>query len=245
MRVVITGGASGIGKALAERFVDDGARVAVLDVDREGLAALRNALPDLEVAVEVDVSDRAGVVEVFTDLDRRWGGVDTVFNNAGIMRQAPFLEADASEWERVLAVNLTGTFHVAQEAARRMDAGDGGVIVNVSSVSGMVGMPEYVSYNVSKAGLIGFTKTLALELGPKIRVNAICPGFVHTPLIDREIPSPENQAAMAARLPAGRMADPSEIAALGAYLASNSAAFVTGQAFVIDGGETAGGLASI
>jgi len=244
MRVVITGGASGIGKALARRFVDDGARVAVLDVDREGLTALQNTLPGLEVAAEADVSDRARVAEVFADLDRLWGGVDTLFNNAGVMRHAPFLEADAAGWEHVLAVNLTGAFHVAQEAARRMDAGDGGVIVNVSSVSGMVGMPDYVSYNVSKAGLIEFTKTLALELGPKIRVNAICPGFVHTPLIDREITSPEDQAAMAARLPAGRMAHPDEIAALGAYLASNAAAFITGQAFVIDGGETAGGLAS-
>ena len=245
MRVVITGGASGIGAALARRFAGDGARVAVLDTDRAGLAALRNTLPGLEVAAEADITDRERVAEVFADLDRRWGGVDTLFNNAAITLYASFLEADAADWERVLAVNLTGAFHVTQEAARRMAAGDGGVIITISSVSGMVGMPGYASYNVSKAGLIEFTKTLALELGPKIRVNAICPGFVHTPLIDREIPNPAEQAEMAARLPMRRMAHPDEIAALGAYLASNAAAFVTGQALVIDGGETAGGLASI
>lgn len=239
-RVLVTGSASGIGLAIAQRFVDDGARVAVLDVDDRAVRGL-----DLGAALRLvgDVADPVSVDRAFAEIDRAWGGVDVVFNNAGVSIREPALCASLEHWNRTLAVNLTGTFLVAQRAAARMVCQGSGAIVNIASVSGMVGMPNYMSYNVSKAGVIELTKTLALELAPKVRVNAICPGYVLTPMQAAEYSSDEIDAC-AAKLPLGRLGQPEEIAALGAYLASDEARFVTGQPFVIDGGETAGGLAS-
>jgi len=242
-RVLVTGGVSGIGAAIARRFARDGARVAVVDRDEKGVEALGGDSSPVELPLVGDVSEPASVAAVFEELDRRFGGVDVVFNNAGISVREPFLDATFESWSRVLAVNLTGVFLVSQQAAARMlDQGDG-VIVNLGSVSGMVGMPGYAAYNVSKAGVIELTKTMALELAPTVRVNAICPGYVLTPMQAAEY-TPEALRECEEKVPAGRLGRPEEIASLAAYLASDEAGYVTGQSFVIDGGETAGGLAS-
>ena len=169
--------------------------------------------------------------------------MDILINNAGISRRHDLLRITPAAWQEVLAVNLTGSFYVAQQAARRMMAAGSGVILNMGSVSGMVGMPGYADYNASKAGVIELTRTLALELAPTVRVNAVCPGYVMTPMQAAEY-TPEMIAAVNRKIPLARHAQPTEIAALFAFLASEEAPFITGQAFVIDGGETAGGLAS-
>ncbi|MFG1944096.1 SDR family NAD(P)-dependent oxidoreductase [Nonomuraea sp. NPDC048826] len=241
-RVVVTGGASGIGAAIARRFAGDGARVAVLDRDEEALDRLGDRVPGADLALLTDVTDPAAVDAAFEELDRRWGGLDVAVNNAGVSSPCAFADLPLAEWERILRVNLTGVFLVAQRATRRM-RGHGGSIVNIASVSGMVGMPDYSAYNVSKAGVIELTRTLALELAPDIRVNAICPGYVLTPMQEAEY-SPARLADCARKIPLGRLGRPEEIAGLAAYLAGDEAEFVTGQTFVIDGGETAGGLAS-
>ncbi|MGI5270363.1 SDR family NAD(P)-dependent oxidoreductase [Nonomuraea sp. CA-218870] len=241
-RVIVTGGASGIGAAIARRFAGDGARVAVLDRDEAALARLDDLVPGAELRLVTDVGDPEAVDAAFEELDRRWGGLDVAVNNAGVSSPCAFTDLPLDDWERILRVNLTGVFLVAQRAARRM-RGAGGSMVNIASVSGMVGMPDYSAYNVSKAGVIELTKTLALELAPEIRVNAICPGYVLTPMQEAEY-SPARLAECASRIPLGRLGRPGEIAALAAYLAGDEAEFVTGQTFVIDGGETAGGLAS-
>lgn len=241
-RVLITGGASGIGAATAARFVEEGARVAVLDRDAEGCTRILRDLPTVVTAL-ADVSDHAQVRSAFATILRDLGALNVVINNAGISIRHNFIDITPEEWNRVLAVNLTGVFHVAQTAARHMMEHTGGVILNMASTNGIVGHPYYADYNATKAGVIELTKSMALELAPKVRVNAVAPGYVLTPMQRAEY-ADEMLEAVNQKIPLRRHAQPEEIAALFAFLASDDAAYLTGQVYVIDGGETAGGLAS-
>ena len=242
-RVLITGGASGIGAATARRFVEEGSRVAILDRDRTGCDTIRRSLPELIDAFVADVSDFRQVQRAVGDAIAALGGLDVVINNAGISIRHEFLGITPEEWNRVLAVNLTGVFYVAQAAARHMMEHDGGVILNMASTNGIVGHPFYADYNATKAGVIELTKSMALELSPKVRVNAVAPGYVLTPMQRAEY-TDEMLDRVNRKIPLGRHADPAEIASLFAYLASDDAAYVTGAVYVIDGGETSGGIAS-
>jgi NAD(P)-dependent dehydrogenase (short-subunit alcohol dehydrogenase family) len=242
-RVLITGGASGIGRATVQRFLQEGATVAVFDRDEAGLNDLRSELPPLAAAILVDVSDHQAVAQAFDRLDQVFDGLDILINNAGISIRHPFIDITPEEWEKVVRVDLFGVFYVAQQAARRMLADDGGVIINMGSTNGMVGQPFYADYNAAKAGVIELSRTMAVELAPSIRVNAVCPGYVLTPMQKAEY-TPEMMAAVNNKIPLKRHALPEEIAALFAFLASDEAPYISGQPIVIDGGEIAGGLAS-
>jgi meso-butanediol dehydrogenase/(S,S)-butanediol dehydrogenase/diacetyl reductase len=242
-RVLITGGAGGIGTATAGRFLEEGARVVALDRDPAALSRLRSELPGLSGTIQADVSDPDDVARAFAEMDELAGGLDVLINNAGISIRHGFLDVTAQEWRKVMDVNLSGVFFVAQQAARRMLEGSGGVILNMGSTNGLMGYPYYADYNASKAGVIELTRTMALELGPRVRANAVCPGFILTPMQAAEY-TDEMQRAFAAKLPLDRLGRPEDVAALFAFLASDDAAFITGQCFVIDGGELAGGLAS-
>lgn len=242
-RVLITGGASGIGAATVARFVEEGARVVVLDRDEAGCQNIAAAHPNLTGTIAADVSDVTAVAQAFTQLDQLCGGLDVLINNAGISIRHTFMEITPQEWQQVLSVNLNGVFYMAQEAARRMLAQGSGVIINMGSTNGLMGYPYYADYNASKAGVIELTRSMALELAPAVRVVAVCPGYVLTPMQEAEY-TPEMMQAVNSKIPLGRHAKPAEIAALFAFLASDEAPYFTGHPIIIDGGETAGGLAS-
>jgi meso-butanediol dehydrogenase/(S,S)-butanediol dehydrogenase/diacetyl reductase len=242
-RVIITGGASGIGAATAARLLEEGSRVVIVDRDEMACGRIHREVPGIVGAFLADVADLPQVQHAFGNAILVLGGLDVVINNAGISIRHKFLDITAEEWGRVLAVNLTGVFNVAQTAARYMSEHAGGVILNMASTNGIVGHPFYADYNATKAGVIELTRSMALELAPKIRVNAVAPGYVLTPMQRAEY-SDVMLEAVNRKIPLGRHAKPEEIAALFAFLASDDAAYLNGQVYVIDGGETAGGLAS-
>src|SRR4051795_3825386 len=236
-RVVVTGGTSGIGEATSRRFLDEGARVVALAIGEDEVATAAERIPGLH-AIRCDVADAGDVGRAFGEADTVLGGVDVLVANAGISVRKPFLEIDEADWRRVLDVNLTGVFFCAQQAARRMDGGGGGVILMTASTNGLTGHSHYADYNASKAGVILLARTMALELAPRIRVNAVCPGYVLTPMQRAEY-SDEMLAEVNAGIPLGRHASPQEIAALYAFLASDEGTYFTGAVISIDGGETA------
>jgi meso-butanediol dehydrogenase/(S,S)-butanediol dehydrogenase/diacetyl reductase len=226
-KVVVTGGTSGIGAATAQRFRDEGCEVVVL---------ARSPGPDVIVC---DVGDREQVDHAF----ERIGSLDVLIDNAGVSVRSPAVDIGADQWEQVVATNLTGAFWVAQAAARRMLLGAGGVILFTASTNALVGYRYYADYNATKAGLVALAKSLALEWAPTIRVNAVCPGYVLTPMQEAEY-TPEMLEQVNRRIPLGRHATPEELAGLFAYLAGDEAAYFTGSVIVMDGGETAGSMIS-
>jgi meso-butanediol dehydrogenase/(S,S)-butanediol dehydrogenase/diacetyl reductase len=242
-RVLITGGASGIGAATAKRFLEEGSAVVVLDRDARARDRIRKELPDLAGTVDADVSNLQQVQAAFEDAIRLMAGVDVLINNAGISIRHNFLDITPEDWDKVIAVNLTGVFYVAQTAAKHMWERGSGVILQTASTNGIMGYPYYADYNATKAGVIELTRSMALELSPKIRVCAVAPGYVLTPMQRAEY-TDEMLEEVNRKIPMRRHAKPEEIAALFAYLASDDAAFVTGHVYTIDGAETAGGLAS-
>ena len=243
IRVLITGGASGIGLAAVRRFLGEGAQVVILDRDRVSIDTVHSSMENLTGTIVADVSDCRAVVEAFNDLDALCGGLDVLINNAGISIRHKFLEITAEEWQDVMNVNLNGAFYVAQQSALRMKEQKSGVILNIGSTNGLIGYPFYADYNASKAGIIELTRSMALELAPDVRVNAICPGYILTPMQKAEY-TLEMIQEVNKKIPMGRHGYPEEVAALLVFLASEEAAFITGQTIVLDGGEIAGGLAS-
>ncbi|MFX1285805.1 MAG: SDR family NAD(P)-dependent oxidoreductase [Promethearchaeota archaeon] len=242
-RVLITGGARGIGAATASRFLNEDARVVVLDIDGEACQRIKDELPALSGTICADVSNHEAVIRAFNELDDLFKGLDILINNAGISIRHPFMEITPEEWRSVIDVNLNGMFFVAQQAAQKMLMQGNGVILNMGSTNGMMGYPYYADYNSSKAGVIELTRSMALELAPTVRVNVICPGYILTPMQKAEY-TPDMLHECESKIPLGRLGQPEEVAALFAFLASDEAQFITGQCFVIDGGEIAGGLAS-
>jgi meso-butanediol dehydrogenase/(S,S)-butanediol dehydrogenase/diacetyl reductase len=242
-RVVITGGAGGIGTSTAARFLEEGAKVIIMDKDEDACQHVEKQLPALEKSIICDVASPDSVKQAFEQLNELFGGLDILINNAGISIRHKFMDITAKEWKRVIDVNLNGVFFVAQQAAQHMLAGNGGVIINMGSTNGLAGYHYYGDYNASKSGVIELTRSMALELGPTIRVNAVCPGFIMTPMQEAEY-TPEMQRAFYEKLPLKRLGSPDDVASLFAFLSSDEASWITGQHFVIDGGELAGGLAS-
>lgn len=244
---VVTGASSGIGRATAIAFAKEGAFVVIVDLDRErGEAVAQEARSHGGDAcfIAADVSQEAQVREVIDLVVERWGRLNVLVNNAGVYLQGDVAQTSLEDWQRIMAINLTGAFLCIKYAVPAMAKTGGGVIVNVSSEAGLVGIKGQVAYNVSKGAVIALTRSCAVDLAERgIRVNSVCPGTTDTPLVQEAVSRapdpPQARRQLEAVRPLNRLGTPEEIASAILYLASDQAAYATGSIFSIDGGYTA------
>ncbi len=237
---LVTGAARGLGRCIAETLAAAGAKVACIDVNTESLAetvaAIRAAGGTAEpFACDVTQSDRVG--EVVDEVVKLWNGLNILVNNAGVTRDNVLVRMKDEQWDLVLNINLRGTFLFTRAAARPMMKARGGRIINVASVSGLMGNPGQVNYSASKAGVIGLTRTVAVELASRnITVNAVAPGFIATDMTAKL--GEEILQEVRKQIPLGRLGDPQDVADAVLFLASDAASFITGHVLTIDGGLT-------
>jgi glucose 1-dehydrogenase len=239
---IVTGGATGIGRAIATRFAQEGAAVTIDYAGRpDPAAAVLQAIEHAggrALAVDADVSRSDDVARLVQQTVEKWGKLDILVNNAGIEEKHPFLEMPEDVWHKVIAVNLTGPWLCSQAAAKQMaQQGNGGRIINISSVHEEITMPTNAPYCASKGGLRMLMRTIAVELAPhKITVNNIGPGAIDTPMDEALKAHPEIMRTLLGEIPLGRMGRPEEVASLASFLASDEAAYITGSTYFIDGG---------
>ncbi len=239
--VVVTGAGRGIGLAVAEAFAEEGARVAVLSRNEQSCgkaaAGINKAHPDAARAYAVDVADYEGVQEIGKRVLDEFGGVNILVNNAGVTRDGLLLRMKPEDWDAVLDTNLKGAFNMVKAFQRSLMKAEDPRIVNISSVIGLIGNAGQANYAASKAGLIGFTKSVARELaGRKVTCNAIAPGFIRTDMTDAL--GEKMQGEILKMIPLHDMGGPEEIAALALFLAGPAGRYITGQVIAIDGGMT-------
>jgi 3-oxoacyl-[acyl-carrier protein] reductase len=242
---LVTGAAQGIGAGIAQQFAQAGARVGVLDIKEElaaDTAATITAAGGQALALGADVADAGLVESAVARVADEFGGLDIVINNAGVIRDNLLFKMTEDDWDTVLSVHLRGAFLVTRAAQRIMVQRRYGRVINLSSTSAL-GNRGQANYSAAKAGMQGFTKTTALELGPfGITVNAIAPGYINTPMTQATaerlgVPAAERQAAVSARLPVRRVGQPSDIASAALFLAAEESGFITGQVLYVDGGQ--------
>ncbi len=240
---IITGGASGIGKSAAILFAQHGAKIVVADIDEQGAKQTVADIQDIgneAVYVQTDVTISANTERMVAEAVSRYGKLDILLSSAGIAMRLPVADLPEEDWHRCLDVNLTGVYLCAKAAIPAMKK-NGGSIINLSSIYGLVGAEIRAAYAASKGGVTNLTRSMALDYAKEhIRVNCICPGFVETPLVAEVVKTPQEYRKLADRHPMRRLAQPEEIAYGALYLASDESAFVTGIALPIDGGYTAG-----
>lgn len=243
--VLITGAASGIGAATATRFAADGYKVVIADRDKQAADSLRNILveqygDDCADSFCADVSNQEQVLAMVKFAETRFGSLDILVNNAGMAGSGPVATASSKHWQKVMDVNLNAVFWASQAALDIMLKQGSGIIINTASISGLLGDYGMSSYNAAKAAVINLTRTTALDHArDNIRVNAVCPGAVATPLLSGVLDNAEIEAKVNANIPMGRMAKPEEIANVICFLSSDEASFMTGAVIPVDGGITA------
>ena len=241
---IITGAASGIGKATACLFAQHGAKVVVADIDENGANQTVEAIHEAgkeAIYVYTDVTIADNTERMVQETVGTYGKLDILFNNAGIAMRLPVGELQEADWHRCLDVNLTGVYLCAKAVIPEMQKNGGGSIINMSSIYGIVGADVRAAYVASKGGVTNLTRGMALDYAQdNIRVNCLCPGFVETPLVAGVVRTPEGYRELADKHPMKRLGQPEEIAYGALYLASDESAFVTGIALPIDGGYTAG-----
>ncbi len=238
-RALITGASSGAGQTTAEMFAREGAQVALVASRPEPLEQAASAIGDRAIAVPADIGDPDQVARAVTTAIARMGGLDVVVNCAAVAMGGTLEETTPERWRRTLDVNLSGAYYVSREAARHMVANGRGAIVNVASESASMGMPYYIAYCASKAGMVGMTRAMAVALAPTVTVNVICPGPIDTPMLQAHFEtSPEARDDLMRRVPMGRAASREEIAAGILYFATDGTC-ATGASLALDCGTTA------
>jgi meso-butanediol dehydrogenase/(S,S)-butanediol dehydrogenase/diacetyl reductase len=236
---VVTGGSQGIGWGIAEKLGKEGARVII------GARKPPTKAFSWEIDYQpLDVADENSIAKFFDNIEKTYGGLDILVNNAGMMFQKHFLDTSVADWDRVMAVNLRGVFICSKYAAELMLKNEGGAIINMGSIEGMAANPDHAPYAASKGGVHGLTRAIAVDMGQYgIRCNAVCPGWIATPLNENYFKSIDDKKradrALRALHPSGRFGTPADVANLVSWLASDEAAWVTGQEFTVDGGRLA------
>jgi NAD(P)-dependent dehydrogenase (short-subunit alcohol dehydrogenase family) len=242
---LVTGGSSGIGRATALTFAREGARVVVADAQQDGGHQTVHMIQESSgeaTFVPVDVTRVADVEAMIAKAVQTYGRLDCAYNNAGVgsRARAPLADYPEEDWHRIIAINLTGVWLCMKYEIPQMLQQGGGAIVNTASIAGLAGLAETSAYVASKHGVVGITRTAALEYGRQgIRVNCVCPGYIRTPMTAQSMSDPDRLAQMIAREPIGRVGNPEEVAAAVMWLCSDAASFVTGHTMTVDGGYMA------
>ncbi len=239
---IITGGGSGIGLAIAEKFVANGIHTVVAGRDKEKLENARKQLGELCYPVSCDVSDLSSIPGFVEKIVKQFGQIDILVNNAGINMKKEFIEVTDEDFQQVIKTNLTSVFVISREVVKQMIQKGSGCIIHISSMAAQYGLPKVIAYSASKTAIDGMTRAMAVELSPKgIRVNAIAPGFIETAMTAKALNTdPERKQKVFSRTPMGYMGQPSDIGEAALFLASDSAKYITGVVLPVDGGNSIG-----
>jgi NAD(P)-dependent dehydrogenase (short-subunit alcohol dehydrogenase family) len=239
---IVTGGGSGLGFAIAQKFTENGITTIIAGRDVEKLNKAKEQLGELCFAMACDVSDLKSVPAFVQNVLTQFGQIDILVNNAGINMKKEFTEVTDEDFQNILTTNVTAVFALSREVVKHMFTKNSGSIINISSMAAQYGLPKVIAYSASKTAIDGMTRAMAVELSPKgIRVNAIAPGFIYSAMTEKALNSdPERKAKVFGRTPMGHMGQPEDIGNAALYLASDAAKYVTGVVLPIDGGNSIG-----
>ena len=239
---IVTGGASGLGYAIAEKFVQNNVRTIIIGRNEEKLEKARNTLGDLCSSISFDLTDLGQIPELVSRIGKEYGKIDVLVNNAGINLKKFLTEVSDEEFQKVILTNLTAVFSLSREVAKIMLQKESGSIINISSMAAKYGIPQVIAYTAAKTGIEGMTKAMAVELSPKgIRVNCVAPGFIATDMSAKALNNdPERKNKVLSRTPMGKLGDPADVAEAVYYYATDSAKYVTGTVLPVDGGNSIG-----
>ena len=239
---IVTGGGSGIGFAISEKFTQNGIETIIVGRDENKLKQAKEKLGDLCHAMTCDLSDLASIPGFISKLINKFGQIDVLVNNAGINMKKEFQDVTDEDFKKLITTNLTAVFAISREVVKQMLKQKSGAIINISSMAAQYGLPKVIAYSASKTAIDGMTRAMAVELSPKgIRVNAIAPGFIITEMTDKALNSdPERKAKVFGRTPMGYMGQPSDIGDAALFLAGDAAKYITGVVLPVDGGNSIG-----
>jgi len=239
---IVTGGGSGLGFAIAQKFVQHGITTIIAGRDKEKLETAKEKLGDLCFAIPCDVSNLSSVPGFIVDVIKQFGQIDILVNNAGINMKKEFTDVTDEDFQKIITTNLTAVFSMSREVVKQMLLQQSGCIINISSMAAQYGLPKVIAYTASKTAIDGMTRAMAVELSPKgIRVNAIAPGFIYSEMTAKALDSdPERKAKVFGRTPMGIMGQPTDIGEAAYFLASDAAKYITGVILPVDGGNSIG-----